>query len=141
MRLALAIAILAGLGVSAVAVGAAPIKARMTTSTATPEVDQPWRWQVTVRTAAGRPLRAKMKLQILLGETVVGCWKGAAMVQCSGHNAGDWIVFRGRRSGILTWPSQSVGVKLTFQAVVRALQQTRKLRAPVTVQPAPAPGS
>lgn len=77
-----------------------------------------------------------MRLQILFGPTVVGCWKGTAMTQCSGANAGTWIVFKGRRTGIITWPAQSLGIKLTFQAVVVAETKTLRLRAPVTVRPA-----
>ena len=75
-----------------------------------------------------------MRLQILLGTTVVGCWKGTAMTQCSGANAGTWIAFKGRRSDVITWPAQSVGIKLTFQAVVVAGTRTLRLRSPVTVQ-------
>jgi len=121
------------------AVAAAPIKAKLTTSTPTPVVDQPWRFTVTVKSATGVPLAARVKLQLLLGETVVGCWKGGAMVQCFSQTAGDWISFKGKRSGVLRFPAQSLGVKLTFQAIVKAERQTRKLRAPVTVKPAPVP--
>ena len=124
---------------AALAGAAAPIKAKLTTSTAMPVVDQPWRFTVTVKSAAGVPLAARVKLQLLLGETVVGCWKGGAMVQCFGQTAGDWISFKGKRSGVLRFPAQSLGVKLTFQAIVKAERQTRKLRAPVTVKPAPVP--
>jgi hypothetical protein len=118
------------------AVAAAPIKAKLTTSTATPVVDQPWRYTVTVKSATGAPLRARAKLQLLLGETVVGCWKAGAMVQCFSQTAGDWIAFRGKRTGVLRFPAQSLGVELTFQAIVKAQKQTRKLRAPITVKPA-----
>jgi hypothetical protein len=118
---------------------ALPVRTTLTTSTAKPVVDQPWRWTVTARTSEGKRLRAKMQLQILLGETVVGCWKATAMVQCSRTGSGTWIRFRGRRTGVLTWPAQSLGVKLTFQAVVVVGGLTRKLRAPVTVQPDVAP--
>lgn len=127
----------AALLLSAPAIAAGPIKAKLVTSTATPVVDQPWRWTVKVQSAAGKPLPAKMRLQILLGETVVGCWKGGAMVQCFSQTGGEWISFKGKRSGVLQWPAQSLGVKLTFQAVVKVARQTRKLRAPVTVKPAP----
>jgi len=113
-----------------------PIKAKLTTSTPTPLVDQPWRYTVTVKSATGVPLAARAKLQLLLGETVVGCWKAGAMVQCFSQAAGDWIAFRGKRTGVLRFPAQSLGVKLTFQAIVKAQRQTRKLRAPVTVKPA-----
>ena len=138
MRVAVLIAVVAGV-VAAGATAATPIKAKLTTTTPTPVVDEPWRWTVTVRSAAGVALPARMRLQILTGETVVGCWKGGAMVQCFSQTAGDWIVFKGKRTGMLRWPAASLGVKLTFQALVKAQRQTRKLRAPVTVQPAPAP--
>jgi hypothetical protein len=119
------------------AFAATPFRATLTTSTPKPIVDKPWRWTVTVKSTAGKPLPAKMKLQILLGETVVGCWKGTAMVQCFSKTEGTWILFRGKRAGVLTWPAQSLGVKLTFQAVVVANKRIRKLQASVTVQPAP----
>lgn len=109
----------------------------MTTSSTKPVVDQPWRWTITVRNSAGKPVAAKMRLQILLGPTVVGCWKGTEIIQCAGAKAGTWIAFRGKRSGVLTWPAQSVGIKLTFQAIVVAESRTLRLRAPVTVQHAP----
>jgi hypothetical protein len=78
-----------------------------------------------------------MRLQLLLGPTVVGCWKGGAMVQCFSQTAGEWIAFRGKRSGVLVFPVESLGVRLTFQATVKVAKQTRKLRAPLTVRPAP----
>jgi hypothetical protein len=115
------------------------IRIKLVTSTATPIVDQPWRYTLTVRTGSGAPLRARVKLQLLLGTTVVGCWKAGAMRQCFGSTAGTWISFRGKRSGVLRFPVQSVGVRLTFRATVQTQGLTRKLRAPVTVQPAPAP--
>ncbi len=139
MRAAL-IALVLGAGlVTPVAAAQAPLRVKLVTGTPRPIVGHPWRWTVTVRTTSGKPLAAKMRLQILLGTTVVGCWKGTAIVQCTGGGSGTWIRFRGRRSGVLTWPAESVGVGLSFQAVVVVGGRTRKLRAPVTVQPAPAP--
>jgi hypothetical protein len=90
-----------------------------------------------VRSAAGTPLAARTRLQLLVGTTVVGCWKGGEMAQCLDGSKGDWISFRGRRSGVLRFPAESVGARLTFQAIVKASRQTRRLRAPVTVKPAP----
>ncbi len=118
------------------ATAAAPIRAKLATSGPRPTVDQPWRYTVTVRSAQGAPLAAKVKLQLLLGQTVVGCWKGGAMVQCFSPTAGEWIAFRGKRTGVLRFPAQSVGVALTFQATVKASGQLRRLRAPITVQAA-----
>jgi len=116
------------------ATAATPIRAKLTTSTAAPVVGQPWRYTVTVRSAAGKPLAARMRLQLLLGTTVVGCWRGGEMAQCLDGSKGDWISFRGKRSGVLRFPAESVGVRLTFRATVKASRQTRNLRAPVTVQ-------
>jgi hypothetical protein len=80
---------------AAPAIAAQPIKAKLATSTATPVVDQPWRWTVTVKSLAGKPLAARMRLQILLGETVVGCWEGGAMVQCFSQTGGSGSASRG----------------------------------------------
>lgn len=126
----------AALVLAASAGAANPVRATLTTSSAKPVVDQPWRWTVKVQNAAGKPIPAKMRLQILIGSTVVGCWKGTAMAACTGANVGTWIAFKGKRTGVVTWPAQSAGVKLTFQAVVVAAKKTVRLRAPVTVQPA-----
>ena len=106
----------------------------MTTTSTKPLVDTPWRYTIVVRDRSGKPLAAKVRLQVLLGTLVVGCWKGTAMTQCSGTNSGTWIPFTGRRTGVLTWPAQSAGVKLTFQATVVASGRSLRLRAPVTEQ-------
>ena len=135
MRLLLVLA--AALAVVASASAATPTKpvhASMSTTSTTPLVDTPWRYTIVVRDQAGKPLAAKARLQILLGTLVVGCWKGAAIEQCSGARSGTWISFRGKRTGVLTWPARSAGVKLTFQATVVAAGRPLRLRAPVTVK-------
>jgi hypothetical protein len=126
----------AAVGLAVIATAAAgtnPVRASMTTSSTQPLVDTPWRYTIVVKDRAGRALAAKARLQILVGTLVVGCWKQTAIVQCSGANAGTWISFKGRRTGVITWPAQSAGVKLTFQATVVAAGSSLKLRAPVTV--------
>lgn len=122
------------LTMAASAAAANPVRATMSTSSTTPLVDTPWRYTITVKNQARKPLAAKVRLQILLGTLVVGCWKGSAMAPCSGANAGTWISFKGKRTGTIIWPAQSAGVKLTFQATVVAGTRSLKLRAPVTVQ-------
>ena len=119
----LALAILA-LVLASSAAGATQVRATLKTSSATPVVDQPWRYTITVKSGAGKPLPARMRLQILLGTTVVGCWKGGQMAQCLDGSLGSWIPFEGKRTGVLTWPEQSVGVKLTFRAIVVAQKRT-----------------
>jgi hypothetical protein len=123
------------LAVTAVAEAAPdPVRATMSTTSTKPLVDTPWRYTVVVKSRDGKPLAAKMRLQILLGTTVVGCWKRTAIVPCTGASAGTWIRFKGKRTGVIRWPAQSAGVKLTFQAVVVAGTRSLRLRAPVTVQ-------
>jgi hypothetical protein len=134
MRL-LVLAAVAALALTATAAGGMnPVRASMTTTSAQPLVDTPWRYTIVVKDRTGKPLAARARLQILLGTVVVGCWKQTAIVQCSGANAGTWIAFKGKRTAVITWPAQSAGVKLTFQATVVAAGKTLKLRAPVTVR-------
>jgi hypothetical protein len=133
MRLLVPVAVVA-LALAATAVGGtSPVRASMTTSSTQPLVDTPWRYTILVKDRSGKPLAAKARLQILLGTLVVGCWKQTAIVQCSGASAGTWIPFKGKRTGVITWPAQSAGVKLAFQATVVAAGRSLKLRAPVTV--------
>jgi hypothetical protein len=114
--------------------GTSPVRATMSTSSTEPLVDTPWRYTIVVSNRAGKPLAANAKLQILVGTLVVGCWKVTEIVQCSGANAGTWIPFKGKRTGVIRWPARSAGVKLTFQATVVAAGRALKLRAPVTVR-------
>lgn len=133
VRLLLIVA-LALLVASAAAAAINPVRATMATTSTQPLVDTPWRYTIVVKDRAGKPLAAKAKLQILLGTLVVGCWKATEIVQCTGANAGTWIPFKGKRTGVITWPAQSAGVKLTFQATVVAAGRLLKLRTPVTVR-------
>lgn len=111
-----------------------PVRATMTTTSTKPVVDTPWRYTIVVKSRAGRPLAARTRLQILLGQTVVGCWKTTAIVPCTGASSGTWIPFRGKRTGVITWPAQSAGVKLTFRATVVAAGRSLRLQAPVTAR-------
>jgi hypothetical protein len=133
MRLLVLAAVVALALTAAAGAGTNPVRASMTTTSTQPLVDTPWRYTIVVRDRVGKPLAAKARLQILVGTLVVGCWKQTAIVQCSGATAGTWIPFRGRRTGVITWPAQSAGVKLTFQATVVAAGRSLRLRAPVTV--------
>lgn len=124
------------LAASAAAVNPAqiPVRATMSTTSTRPVVDTPWRYTIVVKNRKGKPLRAKARLQILLGPLVVGCWKRGAMTACSGASSGTWIPFSGKRTGVITWRAQSAGVRLTFQATVVADGRSLKLRAPVRVR-------
>jgi hypothetical protein len=125
---------LLALVLTASAVAAGPVRATLTTTSASPLVDTPWRYTITARDGAGRALRAKVRLQILHGSLVVGCWKQRAIVRCRGANAGTWIPFRGTRSDVVRWPVRAVGEKLVFLATVVAGDRSLRLRAPVRVR-------
>jgi len=128
-----------GLGVTLVltastAAVADPVRATMLTSSTTALVDAPWRYTITVKDQAGKPVAAKVRLQILLRTLVVGCWKATGLVRFSGAKAGTWIAFRGKRTAAITWPARYSGMKLTFQAIVVSGTRALRLRAPVTVR-------
>ncbi|HJU49038.1 MAG TPA: hypothetical protein VJ689_12940, partial [Gaiellaceae bacterium] len=114
-----ALVILTAACLAAQASAAAPVRATLAVTSTTPAVGAPWRWTVRT-TAAGKPAKATVKVQILLGGTVVGCWKDGKMQPCSGANAGDPIASRGVLSKPIAWTQASRDVALTFQAVVRA---------------------
>ena len=52
-----------------------PVRATMSTTSTMPVADTPWRYTIVVKDRGGKPLRAKARLQLLLGTRVVGCWK------------------------------------------------------------------
>jgi hypothetical protein len=138
MRL-FSLACLCALLLAAAASAVEPVKATLQASSAQPLVGAPWRYTITVADHAGTPLAAKVKLQILSGRVVIGCWKATAkaMVRCSGARAGTWIPFKGKRAASIVWPELPVGGQLVFRAIVVTGTRTLRLRAPVTVQPRP----
>jgi hypothetical protein len=134
MRPILPVVLALALAAPASAASAVSITAKLTTSTQAPVVGETWRYTVVVR-KDGKPVGARMRLQVLLGQTVVGCWKRGTLRQCVDGSLGDWISFRGKRTGIVRWTAESVGVRLTFQALVEVGERTLRLRAPVRVRP------
>jgi hypothetical protein len=111
-----------------------PVRATMTTSSTKPVADTPWRYTIVVENRAGEPLAAKVRLQVLRGDEVVRCWNKTALKVCSGANAGTWIPFTGKRTGIIVWPAEAAGLKLTFRAIVVTGSRSLRLRAPVRVR-------
>ena len=122
------------LTIAASAAAENPVRATMSTSSTAPVVDTPWRYTVVVKDRAGEPLPARLRLQVLSGPTVVQCWKRTAMAACSSRNAGTWISFLGKRTGVIRWPARSAARKLTFQAIVVTGTRLLRLRAPLTVR-------
>jgi hypothetical protein len=118
---------------AAQASAATPVKATLTVTSTTPAVGAPWRWTVRT-TAAGKPAKATVKIQILLAGAVVGCWKGGKMRACTGASAGDPIASRGVLTKPIAWTQESRNVALTFQAVVRTGARTQKLHVALRVR-------
>ncbi|TMK38900.1 MAG: hypothetical protein E6G56_13125 [Actinobacteria bacterium] len=104
---------------------AAPRSGRFIATLATPAGPHPKvgvKWPITIyaRTRGGRPLRGKVTYQFLFG---------GAIVARRGHHR-----FTGSFHDRLDWPSRSVGLPLTFRAVVSTPLGQRNLDYPVVVQ-------
>ena len=92
-----------------------------------PRVGKPWHYEVRVTDAAGRPVPARVHLQILFGGVPVG--------QVGRHRvaSGVWreTIGTGRNA---PFPARARGQPLVFEAVVTALEQTVKADYPITVR-------
>jgi hypothetical protein len=83
-----------------------------------PRVQRPWPIHFTV-TSGGRPARATVSYEYLLGSQVVA------------HR--DHYTFTGRFADVFRWPAAAVGYLLTFRAVLVADGATLDLDYPVQV--------
>jgi hypothetical protein len=95
------------------------ILVRLTAQSHHPEVGKRWHYEVRVTDAAGRPVPAKVHLQILFGGVPVG--------QVGRHRVADgvWRETLGV-PGNPPFPARARGQPLVFQAVVNAKGQTKK---------------
>lgn len=92
----------------------------LTATTHRPRAGAPW--PITIRAVGpdGQPLRAEVRYQYLFAGQVVA------------HRS--HYRFRGVFHDVITWPKQSLGVPLTFRAVVTTPLGTRNLDYTVTVR-------
>jgi hypothetical protein len=95
------------------------IRVSLTADSHRPRVGKPWHYDVRVTDSAGKPVPARVHLQILFG--------GAPVGQVGRHRVRDgvWKETIGAR-GNAPFPARSRGVRLVFQAVVKARGQTKK---------------
>jgi hypothetical protein len=95
------------------------IAVRLTAQTHHPHVGRRWSYEVRVTDLAGRPVAARVHLQILFGGVPVG--------QVGRHRVpgGIWRETLGA-PGNPPFPARARGQPLVFQAVVTAKGQTRK---------------
>jgi len=84
-----------------------------------PRVGRPWRYEVRVADAAGKPVPASVHLRILFGGVPVG--------QLGRHRVGNgiWAETLGT-PGNPPFPARARGQPLAFQAVVTAKGETKK---------------
>ena len=95
------------------------IRVSLTADSHHPRVGKPWHYEVRVTDAAGKPVPARVHLQIVFG--------GAPVGQVGRHRVanGVWKETIGV-PGNPPFPARARGVRLVFQAVVNALGQTKK---------------
>jgi hypothetical protein len=110
---------------------AAPIRVTIDSPTHRPTANVPWPVTITVTDASGKPVAATVTMQVLFGGQPVGKIDEGAVYRF----VGTWQEKPG--NGI-TWPPESVGQPLTFQAIVKAKGVTVKRNWAIRVQPAAA---
>jgi len=95
-------------------------KVTLTAPTHQPVVGAPWPIAITARDPAGHPLRAEVRYQYLFG--------GSVVARRSHYR------FHGVFHDTIRWPARSLGVPLTFRAVVTTPLGTRRLDYDVRVK-------
>jgi hypothetical protein len=85
-----------------------------------PTVNAAWPITITARDPDGRPLRAEVRYQYLFAGSVVA------------HRS--HYRFKGTFHDIIRWPKRSVGIPLTFRALVSTPLGTRRLDYAVRVK-------
>ena len=125
--LLIAICLAAAAGSAAAAPSAAPIKVSLTAQSHHPVVGKTWWYQVKVTDAAGKPVAAKIHVQILFGGQPVG--------QVGTHKVktGLWREVIGK-GGVDAFPAAARGQPLVFQAVVTEKGVTVKRNWPIVVR-------
>jgi hypothetical protein len=113
-----------------VAVAAVPFKAKLTAGTHQPKVNTKWPYSVRVTTLKGKPMKAKITVQIVdpLGG-VHPVEFGARKVNVVNHP------FFGTFRDYVIWPpSSAVGVTLVFRTIVKTAKGKVTLRYNVNPQ-------
>ena len=98
---------------AALALASSPFKVTLTAPTHTPRVDVRWTYVVRAHDLAGKPLRARVTAQ------VVDPFGGVHPVEYGASTRKITnILFTGRFSDYVEWPSESRGFRLTFRVTV-----------------------
>ena len=95
--------------------------------THTPKAGKPWLYSVRVTDFQGRPIRARITMQVLFGGIPVGKVDGGKTFSFVG-------VWREPKQAPLVWPARSRGHPLTFEAIVTARGATKRLDYAIQVE-------
>jgi hypothetical protein len=104
-----------------------PISVTITAPTHHPRVNVPWPVVVRVVNTAGKPVRASLTMRILFGGTPVGKVDNGRVY----HFVGTWRETKGNE---ITWPAQSRGQPVQFEAIVTAGHITVKRTYAITAR-------
>ena len=85
-----------------------------------PRANKPWRITITARSSSGGPVRAEVRYQYL--------FHGQVVARRSHYR------FRGVFHDTIIWPARSIGIPLTFRAVVTSRIGNRNLDYAVRVR-------
>jgi hypothetical protein len=104
-----------------------PFRAVLHAPTHTPKAGKPWLYSVHVTDLQGRPIRARITMQVLFGGIPVGK-----------VDSGKTFIFVGTwrepKDSPLIWPARSRGHPLTFEAIVTARGATKRLDYTISVK-------
>jgi len=92
-----------------------------------PRAGKPWLYSVRVTDPSGRPIRARIRMQVLFGGIPVGKVDSGKTFSF----VGTW---REPKRAPLTWPARSRGHPLTFEAIVTARGASTRLDYAIDVK-------
>ncbi len=95
-------------------------KAWLVAPTHRPRINRPWPVAVHAADLAGRPVRARVTMRLLFGGVPVGRVDNGKVYSFTG-------VWREKRGQEITFPPESRGQRLTFEAIVTVRGRARKL--------------
>ena len=101
--------------------------ASLTAPTHRPKANAPWRYTIYVTDLHGRPIAAKVRMQVLFNGFPAGQVDNGKTFSF----AGTW---REPRNAPVIWPPASRGRALTFEALVTARGQMKKLDYAIRVR-------
>jgi hypothetical protein len=104
-----------------------PFRAVLHAPTHRPRAGKPWLYSVRVTDPQGRPIRARIRMQVLFGGVRVGKVDDGKTFTF----VGTW---REPKKEPLIWPARSRGHPLTFEAIVTARGASKRLEYTVTVK-------